>query len=300
MKKLTSMLIAFSLAATAYSQAPDWEVAENEFEHTMSLVAFLNVKGRILGGENDRVAAFVDGMCRGVTKLTGVKGQQDRFAYLTIFGNSNNELVQFKIYDASDDSIIDVEQTLVFRINEHKGNLLQPYSIAQPALAATASIATLDLLNVTPLSKTQEDGKITLKVENTTGLGGHTLVFELEDGAQLLLNNRPLVSGDNTVDFFNPVTFHVRSEDRSVLRPWTVSVELLGDILVYRRNASCFGGGGAIKITGNREGQNFSLIRQGQVLGSRSMVNGEVLFEDLIQGTYQVNAEGFEKQVNIE
>ncbi len=299
MKNLSCMLIACCFAATTYGQSPDWQVAENEFEHTMSLVAFLNVEGVTLTGENDRVAAFVNGVCRGVSKLTEVKSHQEDFAYLTIFGNSNNELVTFKIYESSTNRIIDVEKTLVFRINGHRGNLLQPYSIAQPALRATAAIEEFSLRDVIPISEILEDGSIIIKVENTTNLLGHTVEFEVGDGAQLFLNNQLLVSGDNQLDFLQPVTFHVRSEDRSVLKPWTVSMEPLGDILVYRRKASCFEPG-AIKVTGNREGQSFSLIRQGQVLNSRPMVSGEVLFENLIPGAYLVRAEGFEKQVNID
>lgn len=299
MKNLICLMIAGCLAVTAYGQAPDWEVAENEYEHTMSLVAFLNVEGVTLAGENDRVAAFVNGVCRGVSKLTEVKAQQEHYAYLTIFGNSNNELVTFKIYEAGTNRIIDVEKTLVLRINEHRGNLLQPYSIAQPALRATASIEQFSVRDLTPINIVKEDGNIVFKVENTTSLLARTVEFEVGDGAQLFLNNQPLVSGDNQVDFFQPVTFHVRSEDRSVMKPWTVSMEPLGDILVYRRKASCFEPG-AIKVTGNREGQNFTLVRQGQVLNSRAMVSGEVLFDNLVPGTYLVRAEGFEKQVNID
>jgi hypothetical protein len=274
-------------------------VAENEFEHTMSLVAFLSVEGVTLSNENDRVAAFVNGICRGVSKLTEVKPQQEHYAYLTIFGNSNNELITFKMYDSGSNRIIDVEKTLVFRINEHRGNLLQPYSIAQPALRATASIEQFGIRDLTPLNKIKEEGNITLKVENTTNLLARTVEFEVGDGAQLFWNNQPLVSGENQVDFFQPVTFYVRSEDRSVLEPWTVSLEPLGDILVYRRKASCFEPA-AIKVTGNREGQNFTLVRQGQVLHSRAMVSGEVLFENLVPGTYFVRTEGFEKQVDID
>ncbi|WP_157972241.1 hypothetical protein [Pleomorphovibrio marinus] len=299
MKPLFCILLALFLTTTSYGQQPDWEVAEHDYEHTMSLVAFVNVDGRTLTSDQDRVAAFVDGVCRGVSKLTEVKSHQEHFAYLTVFGNTNNELVNFKIYEAENDRILDVDQTLVFRINAHSGNLLQPYSIAQPALRATANIASLGLANIVPLGKTKEEGKITFKVENGTNLGENTLEFELEDGAQLFWNNQPLISGDNSIDFSEPVTLHVRSEDRSVMQPWTVSVELLGDILVFRRNATCFGGG-AIKVTGNREGQNFTLMRQGQVISTRSMVNGEVLFENLVQGNYLVSAEAFEKQVTVE
>ncbi len=299
MKKLICMLCTLYYLGTAFGQNPDWKVVEQDFEHTMSLVAFVNVDGRTLTGEGDIVAAFVNGECRGVSKLTEVKSHQEHLAYLTLFSNSNNEVMSFRIYDAENNRVVDVEQQLVFRINEHRGNLLQPYSIAQPTLRASANISEIGLSGINPLSKTKEDGKVVFKVENNTPLSQHTLLFEMADGAQLFLNNQPLVSGDNLMDFSQPITLQVRSEDRSVMRAWTVAIELMGDILVFRRNATCFDGG-AIKVTGNSEGQSFSLSRGGQVVSTRSMVSGEVLFENLVQGNYTVNSEAFEKQVTIE
>jgi hypothetical protein len=144
-----------------------------------------------------------------------------------------------------------------------------------------------------------ESGSITFKVAPETSFSGYTVEFALEDGAQLFLNNQLVVSGQTTVDFLQPVTFIVRSEDRSVLTPWIVRMEVQGDILVYRRNPTCFERG-AIKVTGNREGKGFSLVRQGQVQGTKTMRDGEVLFEGLLPGAYIVRSEGFEKQVNLE
>lgn len=299
MKLLLTLSISCFLVGTLYSQVPGWTVNEHDFEHTMSLVAFVNVEGRTLSNTQDRIAAFVNGVCRGVGNLTLVNSTQEYLAYLTIFGSSNNELITFKIYDSERNQIVDVVKSLPFRINEHRGNLLQPYSIAQPALRATATIEALTLKDFTPLDKVMESGSITFKVAPETSLSGYTVEFALEDGAQLFLNNQLVVSGQTTVDFLQPVTFIVRSEDRSVFMPWIVRMEVQGDILVYRRNPTCFERG-AIKVTGNREGQGFSLVRQGQVQGTKTMRDGEVLFEGLLPGAYMIRSEGFEKQVNLE
>ncbi|EON78356.1 hypothetical protein ADIS_1219 [Lunatimonas lonarensis] len=299
MKPLTSLLVTIWLWIPCLAQSPDWNVAEQDFEHTMSLVAFLNLDGRTLEGLGNKVAAFVDGECRGVSSLTEVKSHQEHLAYLTLFGHSNNEVMTFKIYDATNNQVVDVDQPLVFRINSHRGNLLQPYSIAQPTLRASASITEVTLSGIPPLEKSNENATIVFRVDHSTSLGPHTLLFEPVEGAQVFWNNQPLASGDNQLDFSQPITIQVRSEDRSLLRSWTIVIERMGDLLVYKRNLSCLEAG-AIKITGNRDGQSFSLVRAGQVISTRPMVNGEVLFESLFQGEYIVRSDAFEKQVFIE
>ncbi|WP_209331804.1 hypothetical protein [Lunatimonas salinarum] len=288
-----------SIFLPAWGQRPDWKVSEQNFEHTMSLVAFVNVDGRTLTGSGDMVAAFVDGECRGVAGLTEVTSHQEFLAYLTLFGHTNNEIMNFKIYDATADRVVDVAQQLVFRINAHEGNLLQPFSIAQPALSAAASITEVSLVGLEPLNIKVEDEKVVFQVERDTPITAHTLLFTLADGATLLWNNQPVISGDNLLDFSQPVVLQVRSEDRSVMRSWTVAIEVATNLLVYRRNATCFEAG-AIKITGRGDGQSISLIRGGQVIANRSMTGGEVLFDSLIPGSYTVQSEAFEKQVIIE
>ncbi|WP_154858066.1 hypothetical protein [Cyclobacterium xiamenense] len=299
MQKIICFVSIASIFLPAWGQSPDWKVSEQDFEHTMSLVAFVNVDGRTLTGSGDRVAAFVNGECRGVAGLTEVSSHQEHLAYLTVFGNTNNEVVSFKIYDATADRVVDVAQQLVFRINAHEGNLLQPFSIAQPALSAAASITEISLAGLEPLNVKVADQKVVFLVEKDTPISAHTLLFTLTAGATLFWNNQPVISGENLLDFSLPVSLQLRSEDRSVIRSWTVAIEFASELLVYRRNATCFEAG-AIKVTGSSDGQPVSLIRSGQVISSRSMTGGEVLFDRLVPGTYTVQTTAFEKLVIIE
>ena len=55
-------LISLRLSA----QPPSWQVNENEFEYTMTMVAFLNVNATKLSDTNDMIGAFVGNECRGL------------------------------------------------------------------------------------------------------------------------------------------------------------------------------------------------------------------------------------------
>ena len=86
-------LISLRLSA----QPPSWQVNENEFEYTMTMVAFLNVNATKLSDTNDMIGAFVGNECRGVANLIYAASTDNYFAYLTVFSNSTSENVTFKI-----------------------------------------------------------------------------------------------------------------------------------------------------------------------------------------------------------
>ena len=135
-----STVVLFFIGINAFGQSPNWSVNENNFQYTMSFVSFVNVDGIELSNADDKVAAFVNGECRGVTNLTYVASEDKYYAYLTVFSNENSEILNFKIYDSVNDSVKDVEKTKNFEINEHYGNLFQAFSIASPSLSSAAEI----------------------------------------------------------------------------------------------------------------------------------------------------------------
>ena len=86
-------ILLLMLGLNTYGQAPGWSVNESDFQYTMSFVGFLNVNGTTLSSTQDKVAAFVDGTCRGVANLIYVSNQDRYYAYLTVFSNQDGETI---------------------------------------------------------------------------------------------------------------------------------------------------------------------------------------------------------------
>jgi hypothetical protein len=121
-------LISLRLSA----QPPSWQVNENEFEYTMTMVAFLNVNATKLSDTNDMIGAFVGNECRGVANLIYAASTDNYFAYLTVFSNSTSENVTFKIYDSNNNTITIADQTFPFEINKHYGSIESDFGISKP------------------------------------------------------------------------------------------------------------------------------------------------------------------------
>ena len=98
-RRLFFMVLLLLLFTKSFAQAPNWVVNGNSFQYSMTIVGFLTMDGVTLSSNNDKVAAFVNGQCRGVTNLIYVASQKGYYAYLTVFSNVNGEIVNFKIYN---------------------------------------------------------------------------------------------------------------------------------------------------------------------------------------------------------
>lgn len=298
--QLYTVIFALFIGLNAFAQAPDWAVNENDYQYTMSFVSFVSVNGVQLGSENDKIAAFVNGECRGVTNLTYVASEDAYYGYLTLFSNENNESLSFKIYDAANDVVVDVAKTIPFEINAHYGNLFQAYSIAQPALSNQAELISLSLDNVAINQDSKEGLSYVFHVNQGVDISNVDLVFELSSGATLFKGTERLTSGNTGLDLTNPVQLQVRSEDQSVLKQWTVEVRVSeGLATFYRKNAVCFEGG-AIKVAYTQDNAEVILRNNGLQIAAQRIVNGETIFTNLQEGTYSVTVEENTKEITIE
>ncbi len=295
---LTFMLL-FLMIGKVVAQSPGWEVNENNFQYTMSYVAFLNVDGSTLANKNDKVACFVNGECRGVTNLTYVESKDSYYAYLTVFANENNETLNFKIYDSASDRVVDVERTDSFEINAHKGDLFQAFSIASPALNNNAEILDFSFQGVSINHKVIKGNEITLFLDKSIDRTTLTPLFELSSGASLYFGDVKQESGSNFIDFSKPVLFQVLSADQSVLKQWTLLVNSSsGTISYYKKDAVCYQGG-AIKVTTSENELEINLYKNDVIVAVQSINNGEAIFGNLQTGTYKVVISGNVKEISI-
>lgn len=202
-----STLLFLLTGTSIFGQSPSWSVNENDFQYTMTFVGFVNVDGITLTSLNDKVGAFVNGECRGVTNLVYVASENKYFAYLTIFSNMNNEAVNFKIYDSKNKSIKDVVKTIPFGINNHFGNLFQAYSFASPALKSDAKILNFGFFGITNNDIETSGSQITISLNKGLDLSSLKSIFELSSGANLYIGTVKQISDTNSLDFTNPIQF---------------------------------------------------------------------------------------------
>ncbi|MFD1606056.1 hypothetical protein ACFSJW_19145 [Flavobacterium artemisiae] len=289
-------LLLLIISNTVFGQSPDWSVNENKFQYTMSFEAFLNVDGKNLTSSNDKVAAFVNGECRGIASPIYVQSEKKYVVYLTVFANTDNEIVSFKIYDAANNAVKNVDKTKVFENNKHYGDLFQSYSFASPALRSTAEITDFSFKDL-KTAKTINGSQITLYAAKGTNVAALNALFELSPGAGLFIGTTSKVSGSNSIDFTNPVQFQVLSEDQSVVKQWTVTVKL-GSAQFYKKDAVCYAGG-VIKVLYDENNVQADLLKNGVKITSQNIQNGQAVFDNLEVGKYTVTIGSTNKEIVI-
>jgi len=83
---------------------PNWKVNPNLFENTMNMVIQLDIQGTVSTDVEDIVAAYIGDELRGSAYLEYAPEVNKYLAYLTVYGNPNDQLdpVRFEIWDASE------------------------------------------------------------------------------------------------------------------------------------------------------------------------------------------------------
>lgn len=300
MKKIAfCILIIMIPLCSLLSQVPNWSVNENDYQYTMTIVAKLNIDGKQLIGSNDRVGVFVGPICRGTAGLTYIENQKSYYAYLTVFSNTQNEEMYFKLYDSATDKITTVVKKVVFAVNEHKGNLFQSYSIAEPALNNKAEIITFGFKDITPVTTLINSNSVVISLYENNVITNLSPIFSLSKGAQIFKNRVIQNSGESSTDFSSAVTYEVLSEDESTLQTYTVEVDKTArQTLFYKKNAVCKKEG-VIKVVSSQEGETTSISVNGKTLATKRITNGEAVFPNLEANSYIVTIGNVWKLVNI-
>ncbi|WP_298545985.1 hypothetical protein [uncultured Aquimarina sp.] len=300
MKKIIfNTIILGLLGVNMFGQSPAWTVNENDFQYTMSFVAFLNIDGQNLESTNDKVAAFVNGECRGVTNLTYVDSQDGYYAFLTVFSNENSETINLKIYNSVTNTIVEVPETQQFEINNHYGDLFQTFSIASPQLNNQAEIVDFGFKDIEVIDTIFDGSELTIYIDSAIDRTTLNATFDLSAGAELFINTTQQLSVENTLDFSNPVQFEVRSEDRSVLKSWKVHVKSgSGNVIYYKKDAVCYAGG-AIKVVFPINNKEVVLLKEGVIVAASAISGGETIFDNLEIGLYTIKVDGNIKEIEI-
>lgn len=300
MKIAAFLFIQFYLSSNVLlAQAPNWSVDENAYQYTMTFLAKLNVNGKQLVSTNDKVGSFVGNTCRGTSGVTYVASKNTYYAYLTVFSNTQDEVINFKLYDSANDKVVNVSKQVSFKVNEHRGNLFQSFSIAEPALNNKSEVLNFDFKDIKSVSSTINNDKINISLYDIHSLTALKPVFTVSKGAKLLKDRVAQNSGDNIVNFSSEVTYEVLSEDESSLSNYTVFVKQLPTpTFFYKKDAVCYAGG-VIKVVSNKEGTMVTINKNGTEILTKKIINGEAIFTNLDVDSYIVSIGGQAKLINI-
>ena len=217
------------LAFCGYGQAPNWSVNANAYQFSMTFTLFLSQDNQRLDSNQDQVAAFVGSELRGVSSLTYVSSADKYVAYLTVYANTIGETVSFKFYNSQTDVIVTAPQTISFEIDGNKGSLFQSFSVAQPRLSQTAILSGFGLKEIEISSLSITSDQVQLAVPFGTDVSQLVPEFTTEDQASVFVNYQKQTSGQEVVDFTQPVIYQVLSADETVLQNYEVTVTVLSN-----------------------------------------------------------------------
>ncbi len=180
-------LLAFRVNAAA----PTWTVNPGSFQDNMTMVAVASINCTELTNASNRIGVFVGNQCRG-TALTSQVVNGRYTVSLFIYSNSvQGETLNFKVYNASQDSVYDIPTSLGFQQNASFGTSNVPYVLLNnnpPSNLNASSTSFNENLSINStiatLSATDPDA-------------GETFTYTLVNGEGATHNSLFNISGNN-------------------------------------------------------------------------------------------------------
>ncbi len=222
--KFTFLVLLVFCVQSINAQDPNWSLNTSDYQFSMTFTSFLNVNGVTLTSPNDKVGAFVNGEIRGVANVIYQSNINKYVAYLSVYANTNKEIINFKIYDSTSGTMLDIDKTETFIIDGNIGGISQSYSIASPELNNEAVFNSFNFLGITSISEDISSDKINIVVPKDTNISNLTAVFTISTGAKVYVNTLLQQSGGSVQNFNNLVTYALFSENEAVIKEYEVSV----------------------------------------------------------------------------
>lgn len=224
MKNFLCYFYFFMVFTGLHGQNPDWSVNPNDYQYSMTFTSFLKIDGSTLSSEKDRVAAFVDNKICGVASLKFIENLQKHVAYLTVYGNTNGKTITFKIYDSTNDKVIEALNIESFKADSNIGSAFKSYGISNYYLHNAADFLIFDFVGINEIETTILDHTITVLVPNNTDITSLTANFSLSSGATSFVNNVKKGNNSSPLNYSEPVIWQILSEDETLLKDYEVTV----------------------------------------------------------------------------
>jgi DNA-directed RNA polymerase subunit L len=211
-----------------FGQAPDWSFNPRVYNFSMSFTAALNVNGNKLTNENDVVAAFVNDEIRGVGNVSYNANSDKYVVFFNVYANTFGENINFKVYDSTNDTVVNITKTIPFQGNTFVGNVFQSYSIANPTLSNQASLDAFSFQGITEISQSKGSTTYDFVLPSGTDISSLVPIFSIPSNATLFKGFVRQESGGSSQDFSSSITYTVLSADETVKKNYTISVSVSG------------------------------------------------------------------------
>jgi hypothetical protein len=111
---------------------PSWTVDKSAFEANMNIIGQIKVMDVPSEDTSDKVAAFIDGQCRGVASPVYYPRYDSYYTVMDIYGSASDagKAITFKIWDASAGIIyptVNTDNTVGFTADKVTGNMANPF-----------------------------------------------------------------------------------------------------------------------------------------------------------------------------
>ena len=183
------------------SLPPIWTVDPFNFQYNMSLTAEIFVIDTLSVDSNDMLAAFVNGQVRGVTTIDFIPAFNKWVAQITVYSNVIIENINFKVWDASRDSVFDIIESYTFINNQIYGNLTSPEKLHTVSGANYFDVSVSKQLSPDPLEfnfSNSETMEVRLKNYGTLSIpSGDSLLLYY----QVVRKGITLLNGKEAVTF---------------------------------------------------------------------------------------------------
>jgi len=172
-----------------HAQVPGtWAVNPSDYNYSMQVTCRLNQNCTDLNDDNNAIAAFVGGQCRGVA-YTNVTAGGKKLALLVVYSNSiAGEKVIFKGYNNATNSVFQALDTITFNNGDQVGGLNSPYLMTDNYPPTDISLSSYSFLEGVSIGDTIATLSATDKDK------GDTFTYTLPAGQ--LENSKYSISGD--------------------------------------------------------------------------------------------------------
>ncbi|MCA1759862.1 MAG: putative Ig domain-containing protein [Bacteroidales bacterium] len=219
---LTVWFAGFAFKGTAQ---PNWELNPQDYEFSMTITGKVNTDGFFSDDENDMVAAFANGKCRGFAKSIYESFENGYFVYMMVYSNSPFEKITFKIFDASENEVVETSDSANFIINNIMGSIDSPFIFSSSQLSNEAKMISFEILR--QVGETSIEGNsINLKGSSTLTLTKIAADFSISEGATVFVNGIGQESNVTTNDFSSPVEYVIVSASLTDTTLYTVNIVL--------------------------------------------------------------------------
>ncbi|TAK61669.1 MAG: T9SS type A sorting domain-containing protein [Bacteroidetes bacterium] len=177
--------------------APAWNVTPSLYQFSMNVTAEVRARNTDVSNGDYLLAAFAGNELRGVSQA--VQAGSTWLFFITIYSNTQDEQLHFKLYDALLQDVLPVKEKFSFEANGIYGTPGEPYRLTSGNI----------LVNRSP------DNRITFDIVDTAWSGSETILFTARDAHRsrhysatdyaiytVISDHSPVVSGipDQTVE----------------------------------------------------------------------------------------------------